>query len=121
LTNDLCGLDVIDQEAIEVAGRALRPAAYLPGPVLAGDNANLNDDREAAIDESKRFLDLYYTTDFVRDFVAVWTACGSVDQVVEHLRMYRDLGFHEVTLCPTAWDQQGQLTRVIDEVIPRLN
>jgi hypothetical protein len=66
LTNDLCGLDVIDQEAIEVAGRALRPAAYLPGPVLAGDNANLNDDREAAIDESKRSLDLYYTTDFVR-------------------------------------------------------
>jgi alkanesulfonate monooxygenase SsuD/methylene tetrahydromethanopterin reductase-like flavin-dependent oxidoreductase (luciferase family) len=55
------------------------------------------------------------------DFVAVWTACGSVDQVVEHLRMYRDLGFHEVTLCPTAWDQLGQLTRVIDEVIPRLN
>jgi alkanesulfonate monooxygenase SsuD/methylene tetrahydromethanopterin reductase-like flavin-dependent oxidoreductase (luciferase family) len=83
-------------------------------------NVNLNDDRDAAIDESKRFLDLYYTTDFTRENVAGWTACGSVAQVVEHLQVYRDLGFHEVTLRPTAWDQFGQLRRVIDEVIPRL-
>ena len=75
----------------------------------------------AALDESKRFLDLYYTTDFSREHVAGWTACGSVEQVVEHRLVYRTLGFHEVTLRPTAWDQFGQLRRVIDEVIPRLD
>jgi alkanesulfonate monooxygenase SsuD/methylene tetrahydromethanopterin reductase-like flavin-dependent oxidoreductase (luciferase family) len=83
-------------------------------------NVNVNEDRAAAVDESKRFLDLYYTMDYSREFVAGWTACGSVEQIVEHLRVYRDLGFHEVTLRPTAWDQFGQLRRLIDEVIPRL-
>jgi alkanesulfonate monooxygenase SsuD/methylene tetrahydromethanopterin reductase-like flavin-dependent oxidoreductase (luciferase family) len=83
-------------------------------------NVNLNEDREAAIDESKRFLDLYYTTEFSRESVAGWTACGSVDEVVEHLLVYRDLGFHEVTLRPTAWDQFGQLRRIIYDVIPRI-
>jgi len=30
------------------------------------------------IDESKRFLDTYYTMDYPRDVVAGWTATGSV-------------------------------------------
>jgi alkanesulfonate monooxygenase SsuD/methylene tetrahydromethanopterin reductase-like flavin-dependent oxidoreductase (luciferase family) len=83
-------------------------------------NINVNDDREAAIDESKRFLDLYYTTDFKRSHVAGWTATGSVSECVEHLQVYQALGFDEVTLRVTGWDQFGQLKRVLDEVIPRL-
>jgi alkanesulfonate monooxygenase SsuD/methylene tetrahydromethanopterin reductase-like flavin-dependent oxidoreductase (luciferase family) len=83
-------------------------------------NINVNDDREAAIDESKRFLDLYYTSDFRREAVAGWTATGSVSQCVEHLLVYRELGFDEVTLRMTGWDQFGQLKRVTEEVIPRL-
>jgi alkanesulfonate monooxygenase SsuD/methylene tetrahydromethanopterin reductase-like flavin-dependent oxidoreductase (luciferase family) len=83
-------------------------------------NINVNEDREAAIDESKRFLDLYYTADFPRDGVAGWTATGSVTECVEHLLTYQELGFDEVTLRVTGWDQFGQLKRVVDEVIPRL-
>jgi alkanesulfonate monooxygenase SsuD/methylene tetrahydromethanopterin reductase-like flavin-dependent oxidoreductase (luciferase family) len=83
-------------------------------------NINLNDDRQAAIDESKRFLDLYYTTDFQPEAVAGWTATGSVTECVEHLLTYHELGFDEVTLRITAWDQFGQLNRVIREVLPRL-
>ena len=41
-------------------------------------------------------------------------------ECVEHLRAYQELGFDEVTLRVTGWDQFGQLKRVIDEVIPRL-
>jgi alkanesulfonate monooxygenase SsuD/methylene tetrahydromethanopterin reductase-like flavin-dependent oxidoreductase (luciferase family) len=83
-------------------------------------NINVNEDRQAAIDESKRFLDTYYTMDYSREFVAGWTATGSPDECVEHLRVYGDLGFDEVTLRMTGWDQFGQLERVTREVLPRL-
>lgn len=83
-------------------------------------NINLNDDREAAMDEAKRFLDLYYTTDYTREFVAGWTATGSAEQCIEHLLVYRELGFDEVTLRIASWEQLGQLRRVIDEVLPRV-
>jgi alkanesulfonate monooxygenase SsuD/methylene tetrahydromethanopterin reductase-like flavin-dependent oxidoreductase (luciferase family) len=83
-------------------------------------NVNLNDDQPAAWDESKRFLDLYYAMDFPTQRVRSWTAAGSVDQCVEHLRVFEALGFHEVTLRITGWDQLGQLHRVLTELAPRL-
>jgi alkanesulfonate monooxygenase SsuD/methylene tetrahydromethanopterin reductase-like flavin-dependent oxidoreductase (luciferase family) len=83
-------------------------------------NINVNEDRDAAIDESKRFLDTYYTMNYSREFVAGWTATGSPDDCVEHLRVYKEMGFDEVTLRMTGWDQFGQLERVTREVLPRL-
>jgi alkanesulfonate monooxygenase SsuD/methylene tetrahydromethanopterin reductase-like flavin-dependent oxidoreductase (luciferase family) len=83
-------------------------------------NINVNEDRDAAIDESKRFLDTYYTMNYSRESVAGWTATGSPDQCVEHLRVYKELGFDEVTLRMTGWDQFGQLERVTREVLPQL-
>lgn len=84
-------------------------------------NINLNDDRDAAIDESKKFLDLYYTTDYPRDFVEGWVATGSVDQVVEHIKVYEALGFDEITLRITSWNQRQQLDRLIQEVLPHFD
>jgi alkanesulfonate monooxygenase SsuD/methylene tetrahydromethanopterin reductase-like flavin-dependent oxidoreductase (luciferase family) len=81
-------------------------------------NINLNDDREAALDESKRFLDLYYTADYQRPFLESWVATGSAEQTVEHLKVFEELGFDEVTLRITAWDQHGQLQRLLEEVAP---
>jgi alkanesulfonate monooxygenase SsuD/methylene tetrahydromethanopterin reductase-like flavin-dependent oxidoreductase (luciferase family) len=83
-------------------------------------NINVNEDRAAALEESKRFLDAYYSLNFEPSYVACWTAAGSPDECVRHLRVYRDLGFDEVTLRLTSWDQQGQLARVMREVLPRL-
>jgi alkanesulfonate monooxygenase SsuD/methylene tetrahydromethanopterin reductase-like flavin-dependent oxidoreductase (luciferase family) len=83
-------------------------------------NINVNEDRQAALDESKRFLDTYYTMDYSPQFVDGWTATGSPDECVEHLRVYKEMGFDEVTLRMTGWDQFGQLERVIREVLPRL-
>lgn len=83
-------------------------------------NINVNDDRQAALEESKRFLDTYYTMDYSPEFVAGWTATGSPDECVEHLQVYKQLGFNEVTLRMTGWDQFGQLDRVMREVLPRL-
>jgi len=106
------------QELKLLAAEAGRDAATIETHLY--HNINVNEDRQAAIDESKRFLDTYYTTDYSREFVAGWTATGSPDECVEHLRVYRDLGFDEVTLRMTGWDQFGQLERVTREVLPRL-
>jgi alkanesulfonate monooxygenase SsuD/methylene tetrahydromethanopterin reductase-like flavin-dependent oxidoreductase (luciferase family) len=83
-------------------------------------NINVNEDRQAALDESKRFLDTYYTMDYPPSFIDGWTATGSPAECVEHLRVYKDMGFDEVTLRMTSWDQFGQLDRVMREVLPRL-
>jgi alkanesulfonate monooxygenase SsuD/methylene tetrahydromethanopterin reductase-like flavin-dependent oxidoreductase (luciferase family) len=81
-------------------------------------NININEDREAGLAESKRFLDTYYTTDFTRERLESWVAIGSPRQCIEHLKVYEQLGFDEVTVRITAWDQRGQLDRLIDEVAP---
>jgi alkanesulfonate monooxygenase SsuD/methylene tetrahydromethanopterin reductase-like flavin-dependent oxidoreductase (luciferase family) len=83
-------------------------------------NVNVNEDRAAALDESKRFLELYYSMDFTPERVNGWTAAGSPDECVRHLLAYKALGFSEVTLRITGWDQFGQLERVMTEVLPRV-
>jgi alkanesulfonate monooxygenase SsuD/methylene tetrahydromethanopterin reductase-like flavin-dependent oxidoreductase (luciferase family) len=84
-------------------------------------NININEDRTAALEESKRFLDTYYTMNYAPAFVDSWTATGSAEECIDHLRVYRDLGFDEVTLRVTSWDQFGQLERVMNEVLPHVN
>lgn len=81
-------------------------------------NINVNEDRDAALAESKKFLDVYYTEDYSLDFVGEWVACGSPEQIIEHLRVYERIGFDEVTLRITSWNQLEQLERVINEVVP---
>lgn len=83
-------------------------------------NVNVNEDRAAALDESKRFLEAYYSMEFAPSRVESWTAAGSPDACVRHLLAYKELGFSEVTLRITGWDQFGQLDRVLNEVLPRV-
>ena len=81
-------------------------------------NINLQDDREAALEESKQFLDTYYMTDYPRSYIECWTAAGSAKECIAHLDRFRQLGIDEVTVRVTSWDQLGQLRRVMDEVLP---
>jgi alkanesulfonate monooxygenase SsuD/methylene tetrahydromethanopterin reductase-like flavin-dependent oxidoreductase (luciferase family) len=81
-------------------------------------NININEDRNAALDEAKRFLDIYYTTDFPLETIGGWTATGSPEECAERLRLMRDVGFDEVTLRIAGWDQFGQLKRLMKEVLP---
>ncbi len=83
-------------------------------------NINLNADRSAALEESKRFLDIYYSQDTPADRVETWTPAGTPDECVQHLRTYQEMGIDEVTVRISGWDQLGQLDRVINEVVPRL-
>lgn len=107
-------------ERIQFIRRQARELGRDPGEIEMHlyHNINVNDDRDAAIAESKKFLDTYYMEDMAMGRVESWTAAGSPEQCVEHLRAYERAGFDEVTLRCTSWDQLGQLERVIAEVLP---
>lgn len=81
-------------------------------------NINIQPDREAALEESRRFLNAYYTADFSRPFVEAWTAAGPPERCVEQLRAYFEAGVQEITLRLASWDQQGQLELFLREVAP---
>src|SRR3954454_16798888 len=82
-------------------------------------NININENKEAGLDESKRFLEIYYQPIiFSRPDLESWVALGSPEECIEHLKVSERLGFDEVTVRITAWDQSGQLDRLIKEVAP---
>jgi alkanesulfonate monooxygenase SsuD/methylene tetrahydromethanopterin reductase-like flavin-dependent oxidoreductase (luciferase family) len=81
-------------------------------------NINVNEDRVAALAESKTFLDTYYTANFSAAFVEGWTVAGSPKQCVDQLRAYLEAGVSHIALRLTSWDQRGQLARFLTEVAP---
>ena len=83
-------------------------------------NININEDRRAALEESKTFLDTYYTAKFTPAFVEGWTVAGSPRQCVDELGRYFAAGLGHIALRLTSWDQRGQLERFLTEVAPAL-
>jgi alkanesulfonate monooxygenase SsuD/methylene tetrahydromethanopterin reductase-like flavin-dependent oxidoreductase (luciferase family) len=81
-------------------------------------NININEDREAALRESKAFLDKYYTFNFSPGFVEGFTTAGSPERCCEELKSYFDAGLKHITLRMASWDQKGQLERFLNEVVP---
>lgn len=87
-------------------------------PVSAYHNLNLNPDREAAYEESFRFLGEYYGPVFSREDTRNWTAAGSVEEVIADIRQLYAEGATDVTLRITSWDWRNQLKTLINDVIP---
>lgn len=81
-------------------------------------NINVNKDRDAALTETKEFLDSYYSRDHPEDWVRCWTAAGTPQQCAEHLAKFAPLGVEEITIRATSRDQFGQLDTIINEVLP---
>jgi alkanesulfonate monooxygenase SsuD/methylene tetrahydromethanopterin reductase-like flavin-dependent oxidoreductase (luciferase family) len=81
-------------------------------------NITINEDRQAALAESKAFLDKYYTSNFSMKFVEGFTTAGNPKQCIEELKAYFDAGLEHITLRMTSWDQTGQLRRFLNEVAP---
>lgn len=84
-------------------------------------NINVNPDREAALDETKRFLDAYYSADYTRERIEAWSALGSPEQCIENLRSFRGSGVRRITLRLCSWDQLGQFERVVRDILPHVN
>jgi len=83
-------------------------------------NLNVNEDRAAGLEESKAFLDTYYSSRFSPAFVEGWTVAGSPRRCIEELRAYFDAGLTHVALRMTSWNQAGQLERFLNEIAPAL-
>jgi alkanesulfonate monooxygenase SsuD/methylene tetrahydromethanopterin reductase-like flavin-dependent oxidoreductase (luciferase family) len=82
-------------------------------------NLNINDDREAAILESQRFLEEYYTPiKFPRDRVEGWVACGTPGQCIQQLQTFVEAGASDILLRFPSWDQKTQFKRCVEEVLP---
>ncbi len=89
-------------------------------PVMAYHNVNIGSDAAACREESKRFLDAYYGPVFTEPMVEAWTAAGSPEDCVAHLRDLIAQGATEITLRCTSFDQDAQFRRLTEEVLPAL-
>lgn len=90
-------------------------------PISIYHNININEDRSAALAESRRFIDAYYAPQrFSDEMVANWCAVGSPQECVEQLARIAGLGATEICLRLTSWDQEGQFGRLVTEVLPML-
>ncbi|MEM7250514.1 MAG: LLM class flavin-dependent oxidoreductase [Pseudomonadota bacterium] len=83
-------------------------------------NLNINEDRDAAYTESKRFLDEYYSSDWPEWKVNVWTGHGSPAECVERIRAFKSVGAQTMILRFTSYDQQHQLARFLKDVAPHI-
>ena len=90
-------------------------------PTIAYHNININPDRSAALEETKRFLDAYYGPVFAPPMVEAWTAAGTPAQCAENLRALASAGAKSIALRITSWDQRGQFDRLVKEVLPLVN
>ena len=69
-------------------------------------------------EQTKKFLDTYYTANFSPAFVEGWTVAGGPKECVDQLRAYFDAGVGHMALRLTSWDQKGQMRRFLEEVAP---
>ena len=83
-------------------------------------NININEDRQKGLEETKGFLDTYYTAKFSREFVEQWTIAGGPRQCADELSAYFDAGVGHMALRFGSWDQVGQFKRFLGEVAPAL-
>lgn len=81
-------------------------------------NINVNDDRQAALDESRRYLEAYYTTTYTDEALNLWVAMGTPDQCIADIQSYIDAGATTITLRLVGYDQQSAYDRVVNEVLP---
>jgi alkanesulfonate monooxygenase SsuD/methylene tetrahydromethanopterin reductase-like flavin-dependent oxidoreductase (luciferase family) len=81
-------------------------------------NINIQEERNAALQESKAFLDKYYTSNFSPAFVEGFTTAGNPEQCIQELKNYFNSGIKHIALRFASWDQRGQLQRFLNEVVP---
>ena len=113
---------IVREYMADIRGHAADAGRDLPDDfeVAVYYNINVNEDREAALAEAKKYLDAYYTTDYSEAQLNLWVAMGSPEQCAADIRAYIDAGATTVTLRLCSYDQQHQYRRVTEEVLPLL-
>lgn len=88
--------------------------------VVVFHSVMIDDDRDAAYSEAKRFLDDYYMLDHSEPSVRRWCSYGPAEQAVEDIRQFIDAGATTVLLRICSGDQTTQFQRISEEVLPAL-
>jgi alkanesulfonate monooxygenase SsuD/methylene tetrahydromethanopterin reductase-like flavin-dependent oxidoreductase (luciferase family) len=82
-------------------------------------HVNVNDDKDAALADSKRFLDLYYSADYSKERLEAWLTYGPPRDCIAHLKRYAASGCRRITFrISTMGDPMAQLRRLVEEVLP---
>jgi alkanesulfonate monooxygenase SsuD/methylene tetrahydromethanopterin reductase-like flavin-dependent oxidoreductase (luciferase family) len=100
----------------QVAREANRPTEQMEAALHL--MVNINDDRQAAFEEAVKFLHTYYSPAMTREYIEDWLAYGPPGAVVEKIRAYVEAGCTTPILRFASWDQKGQLTRALADVLP---
>jgi alkanesulfonate monooxygenase SsuD/methylene tetrahydromethanopterin reductase-like flavin-dependent oxidoreductase (luciferase family) len=87
-------------------------------PVTVYANVNIGPDRTACLEESLRFLEMYYGPVFDATMTEAWTAAGTIEECAEHIMGWLEAGATRVALRATSWDQGPQFERLADELLP---
>jgi alkanesulfonate monooxygenase SsuD/methylene tetrahydromethanopterin reductase-like flavin-dependent oxidoreductase (luciferase family) len=83
---------------------------------------NVNADKDAALADSKKFLDLYYGTNYTKERLEAWLTYGTPRDCIAQLRQFRDAGVRRVAVrVSTMGNAEQQLRRVTEEVLPFVN
>ncbi len=90
-------------------------------PNVLYHNINIGNDRQTSLAESQRFLDEYYGPVFSPSMTEAWTAAGTPQQCIEHLRELQRDGARGITLRLTSWQQREQYQRLVNEVLPHIH
>ena len=107
----------LDDIRARVAASGRDPSTFVCSAYV---NVNVDDDAGRAFDETKRFLDIYFSADHSREEIDEWCAYGSPDDCAAYLDRYREAGVDELIVRCVSWSQKSQLARLSDEVLPRL-
>ena len=114
--------EIVREYLGEIRGYAAAAGRELPDDfeVAVYYNINVNEDRDAALAEAKRYLDAYYTTDYSEAALNLWAAMGSPEECAADIRRYIEAGATTITLRLCSYGQQHQYRRVTEEVLPAL-
>jgi alkanesulfonate monooxygenase SsuD/methylene tetrahydromethanopterin reductase-like flavin-dependent oxidoreductase (luciferase family) len=79
---------------------------------------NIAANRQAAFEESKKWMDQYYHRDNSPEYVSGSTALGSPEECAQDIMSYVDQGATDVLLRFHSYDPARQFRRFLDEVLP---
>ncbi len=79
---------------------------------------NVNDDRELAFRDAKRYLDDYYMLDHSPAAVDRWCTYGPPERCIDGIQQYIDAGATTITIRIAGSDQLPQYRRIVDEILP---
>jgi alkanesulfonate monooxygenase SsuD/methylene tetrahydromethanopterin reductase-like flavin-dependent oxidoreductase (luciferase family) len=82
---------------------------------------NVNEDRDDALADSKKFLDLYYSADYGKERIESWLTYGSPRDCIEQIRLFKASDCRRITFrISTMRDPMAQFHRLVEEVLPHV-